>query len=97
LKSIRPLSSDFCFGHFRLYTQHVRTILWAAAISALPALCFGAPPRDLLRARDLIAGLPFTPEQVEKIAGGGIAMTPVVPVSEGELAIALGCLVKRDQ
>jgi hypothetical protein len=44
----------------------------------------------------LIGGLPFTAEQVQEVAAGKTVATPVIPVSEGELAIGLACLIEAD-
>ena len=68
---------------------------YLAALVALPVVCFAAPP-ELPHVRDLVAGLPFTPEQADTVTAGGIVVTPVVPVAEGELAIGLACLAEKD-
>lgn len=62
---------------------------------ALPVACFAASP-EIPHVRDLVAGLPFTPEQADTVTAGEIVVTPVVPVAEGELAIGLACLAKKD-
>jgi len=65
-----------------------------ACLAAIPLFCAAETPVPG-SVSEVIGGLPFTPEQMQAVAAGQTIATPVVPVSEGELAIGLACLTDR--